>query len=144
MEYTPFRRPYVCFRYNHLKMFIVCYPFSSFKPGKDNFQDPKYSFVTDGIKVRGKIVINDYIIVPKECIKVIDTSKHSIKNAKKSRIQDWLKTVLSEKEYCKKNFATIMSNINHYRILNKQAPIRHKIVNVKLIKEFNKKYLNIK
>ena len=144
MDYTPFRRPYVCFRYNYLKMYVVCYPFTSYKPNKDNFQDPKYSFMVDGIKIRGKIAINDYIVVPKEYIKVIDTSKHSIKNAKNSRIRDWLKTVLSEKEHCQRNYNAHMSNIRRYHILNKQTPTKYKIVNTELIKTFNKKYLSLK
>lgn len=134
---TPFTRPYVCLRYSNNYKYLECYPFSSYKK-KDNLKTPYYCFIVVNGKIRGKIVLNCKLIVPRDKTRIIRTTPDAIKNCPNKSMKDYLRTLQDEWQFCHNNLNWILGEESKFVRLHKSDSKKFKIIKVDLIQTFIK------
>lgn len=140
---TPFTRPYVCLKYSNNYRYIECYPFSSYKK-KDNLKTPYYCFIVVNGMIRGKIILNCKLIVPRDKTRIIRTTPDAIKNCPNKSMKDYLRTLQDEWQFCHNNLNWILSESRRYIQLQKAESTKYNIINIDLVQIFNKKLENKK
>lgn len=135
---TPFTRPYVCLKYSEKFQYIECFPLTSYKHKTDDLRTPYYTFIRKNNTIRGKIVLNCKLIVPRNQTRLIMTTPKAISNAPTKALKDYLRALQDEWKFCADKFNLIMNDESKYKILLSQNPKKYKQINITDVSEFNK------